>query len=70
MWLSQSLEPHPWGINRAFGSGVNEQVVEKPAESAAEERGDHWNCHRIAVSIASETMLGTIERSESCRKQE
>lgn len=45
MWLSQPFEPQPWGVDGAFGSGVNEQIVEEAAEGAPKERGNHWNYH-------------------------
>lgn len=46
MWLSQPLEPHPRGIDGAFRSRVNEQIVEESTERATEERGDHLRTFR------------------------
>ena len=54
---------YPRAVHGAFRPSVNEQVVEKTAEGAAQERGDHWYCHIIAISISSKTMPKIEEHS-------
>ena len=53
MRLDQSLEPQPRGVDGAFGSGVNEYIVEEPPKGAPKERGNHRNCHGTVISLSS-----------------